>query len=191
MKKRLISLIVLVLLSLCVTPACAQVYVDQTPPDDWAQRDLLRLTVFRTGRSDCMLLEAGGEAMMIDGGSNKYREKLRDALAARNLHRLCRTVQICDTGISPGSGVGNHRYALNRESLGVPVIAVGVPTVVDMGTVVQDLGVSLPEDDSPEMIVTPRDIDSFVSDAAKLVGYALNFALHEGLTIGDIDLFVS
>ena len=114
-----------------------------------------------------------------------------DALAARILHRLCRTVQICDTGISPGSGVGNHRYALNRESLGVPVIAVGVPTVVDMGTVVQDLGGSLPEDDSPEMIVTPRDIDSFVSDAAKLVGYALNFALHEGLTIGDIDLFVS
>ena len=114
-----------------------------------------------------------------------------DALAARNLHRLCRTVQICDTGISPGSGVGNHRYALNRESLGVPVIAVGVPMVVDMGTVVQDLGGSLPEDDSPEMIVTPRDIDSFVSDAAKLVGYALNFALHEGLTIGDIDLFVS
>ena len=114
-----------------------------------------------------------------------------DALAARNLHRLCRTVQICDTGISPGSGVGNHRYALNRESLGVPVIAVGVPTVVDMGTVVQDLGGSLPEDDSPEMIVTPRDIDSFVSDAAKLVGCALNFALHEGLTIGDIDLFVS
>ena len=91
MKKRFFSLIVpvmLALLSLCVTPACAQVYVDQTPPEDWAQRDLLRLTVFRTGRSDCMLLEAGGECMMIDGGLQRYREQLRDALTAREITHL-------------------------------------------------------------------------------------------------------
>lgn len=117
-----------------------------------------------------------------------------DALASRSMNRLCRTIQICDTGISPGSGVGNHRYALNRESLGVPVIALGVPTVVDAATLAYDLtggNASGDAEADTEMIVTPRDIDSFVSDAAKLLGYAVNFALHDGLSIGDIDMFVS
>lgn len=117
-----------------------------------------------------------------------------DALASRSMHRLCRTVQICNTGISPGSGVGNHRCALDRDSLGVPVIAVGVPTVVDATTLVSDLSGNPAKELSQEaaaMIVTPRDIDSFVSDAAKLVGYGLNFAFHPHLEIGDIDLFVS
>lgn len=61
-----------------------------------------------------------------------------DALAARNSRRLNRTVQIADTGIHPGSGVGNHRNGLTKESLGVPVIAIGVPTVVDAATIVND-----------------------------------------------------
>ena len=61
-----------------------------------------------------------------------------DALAARNTRRLSRTIQISDTGINPGSGVGNHRNGLTRESLGVPVIAIGVPTVVDAATIVND-----------------------------------------------------
>ena len=61
-----------------------------------------------------------------------------DALAARSTRRLNRTIQITDTGISPGSGVGNHRNAINQETLGVPVLAVGVPTVVDAATIVND-----------------------------------------------------
>lgn len=61
-----------------------------------------------------------------------------DALAARSTKRLNRTIQITNTGINPGSGVGNHRNAINRETLGVPVIAVGVPTVVDAATIVND-----------------------------------------------------
>ena len=61
-----------------------------------------------------------------------------DALAARNTKRLNRTIQVTDTGINPGSGVGNHRHAINRETLGVPVIAIGVPTVVDAATIVND-----------------------------------------------------
>lgn len=61
-----------------------------------------------------------------------------DALAARNSRRLNRTVQIADTGIHPGSGVGNHRCGMTRESLGVPVIGIGVPTVVDAATIVND-----------------------------------------------------
>lgn len=61
-----------------------------------------------------------------------------DALAARTLHRLNRTIQITDTGIHPGSGVGNHRNALTQDSLGIPVIAIGIPTVVDAATIVRD-----------------------------------------------------
>lgn len=61
-----------------------------------------------------------------------------DALAARNSRRLNRTVQIADTGIHPGSGVGNHRIGMTKESLGVPVIGIGVPTVVDAATIVND-----------------------------------------------------
>lgn len=61
-----------------------------------------------------------------------------DALAARSTKRLSRTIQITDTGIAPGSGVGNHRHALNKESMGIPVIAIGIPTVVDAVTIVSD-----------------------------------------------------
>lgn len=61
-----------------------------------------------------------------------------DALAARSTKRLNKTIQITDTGINPGSGVGNHRHAINQESLGLPVIAIGIPTVVDAATIVTD-----------------------------------------------------
>lgn len=61
-----------------------------------------------------------------------------DALAARNTKRLNRTIQVTDTGINPGSGVGNHRHALNEKSIGVPVVAIGIPTVVDAATIVND-----------------------------------------------------
>ncbi len=68
-----------------------------------------------------------------------------DALAARSTKRLNRTIQISDAGINPGSGVGNHRQALTRETLGIPVIAIGVPTVVDAATIVNDTRESLVE----------------------------------------------
>lgn len=61
-----------------------------------------------------------------------------DALAARSIHRLGTTIQLTDTGIHPGSGVGNHRHSLTRESLGIPVVAIGVPTVVGAAAIVQD-----------------------------------------------------
>lgn len=121
-----------------------------------------------------------------------------DALASRSPERLCRTVQIADTGIVPGSGVGNARQALNRETLGVPVIAIGVPTVVDAATLTLDLASrsgAFPDPasfgDVGSMIVTPRDIDKSVRDIAKLIGYGLNLAFHDGLTIADIDMLLS
>ena len=120
-----------------------------------------------------------------------------DALASRSSSRLCRTVQLCDSGITPGSGVGNPRQALSRESLGVPVIAVGVPTVVDAATLCADMlteaGLELGGDTLPQprgMFVTTRDIDRCVGDMAKLIGYGINLALHEGIEIEDVDMFL-
>lgn len=123
-----------------------------------------------------------------------------DALASRKLSRVCRTVQITDTGVIPGSGVGNSRAAIDKASLGIPVIAVGVPTVVDAGTLTADLsqqaGVNfLSAEDynkfGGDMIVTPKDIDAKVNDISKLAGYAMNLALHNGITIDDINMFMS
>ena len=103
---------------------------------------------------------------------------------ADELGRLGRTVQLTDTGITPGSGVGNDRAGLSRDTLGIPVAAIGLPTVIDAGGFSDD-----PR--AEQMFVTPRDIDTVVRDAAKLIGYGINLALHDGLTIGDVDMFLS
>ncbi len=117
-----------------------------------------------------------------------------DALAARSLNRVCRTVQLSDTGIIPGSGVGNARKALNRESLGVPVIAVGVPTVVDALTLAEDLRphASAGETDSAarRMMVTPREIDQQISTLSRLLGYGIDLSLHEGINVEDITALI-
>lgn len=115
-----------------------------------------------------------------------------DALASRSVERLCRTVQLADTGIIPGSGVGNHRMALNRESLGVPVIAVGVPTVVEASTLVMDLlGREDGEVTGQGLFVTPREIDSRVDDLAKVIGWGISMALNPALTMEDLDLLLT
>lgn len=111
-----------------------------------------------------------------------------DALASRRTGRVCATVQLSDSGIVPGSGVGNHRAALNRETLGVPVFSVGIPTVVDAATLAADLleesGVT--EFDEKKLrsrkqplTVTPRDIDAQVRELSRVLGYGVNWALQE------------
>lgn len=119
-----------------------------------------------------------------------------DALASRSLDRLCRTVQLTDTGITPGSGVGNHRAALNRETLGLPVLAVGVPTVVDAATLCADVlaqaGTDIPDPDTLSgaasgVMVTPRDIDQSAADLAKVIGYGITLALQDGLSWDDLE----
>ncbi len=105
-----------------------------------------------------------------------------DALAAAQVSRLGCTVQLCDSGISPGSGVGNDRQALNRDTFGVPVIAIGIPTVVDA----RSLAIELTGDYESEpavtpngcvMMVTPREIDLVVRRAAQLIAMSVNYAL--------------
>lgn len=122
-----------------------------------------------------------------------------DALASRRTGRVCTTVQLSDTGIVPGSGVGNHRCALNQESLGLPVIAIGVPTVVDAATLAADLledagfhsdqPLNL-QHSSQNLMVTPREIDQQVKDLAKVIGYGINWALQD-LEIEEINALLT
>ena len=122
-----------------------------------------------------------------------------DALASRRVGRVCATVQLSDTGIIPGSGVGNHLAALNQETLGVPVVSIGIPTVVDAATLAVDLleeaGVEHVDGDRlrgnrQNMMVTPQDIDQQVRDLSKVVGYGINWALQD-LEIEEINALLS
>ncbi len=128
-----------------------------------------------------------------------------DSLAARDSGRIGCTVQITNTGIQPGSGVGNHRKPLTRETLGVDVIAVGVPTVIYAATLARDAFALLagPEGRQSEealssmerellgtelgnLIVTPRDIDAIVKNCATLIAGGINRALQPGLSDAEI-----
>ena len=113
-----------------------------------------------------------------------------DALAARSVDRLGSTVQLANCGICPGSGVNNKRAELSEKTLGVPVISIGVPMVVDAMTLVNDVtGEENPENLSSagrSMIVTPREIDLLIEKSAALVAESVNRALQYSLDPEDI-----
>lgn len=129
-----------------------------------------------------------------------------DSLAARSSDRIGSTIQLSDTGIQPGAGVGNHRRPLTRETLGVDVIAVGMPTVVYAATLARDAFACLADrqgtqydeeslsgmerdllhESIGEMIVTPREIDSIVQDAARIIAAGINRALQPELSEAEI-----
>ncbi len=106
-----------------------------------------------------------------------------DALAARRLSRLGCTVQISNTGITPGSGVDNARKEISLKTLNIPVVAVGIPTVVDAHTLISDLGGTVKKNfkESENMIVTPKGIDLMIDRAAELLSFSLNTFLQPQL----------
>ena len=145
-----------------------------------------------------------------------------DALCSRCISRINNTIQLTDTGITPGAGVGNRRMSINRGELGVPVIAIGVPTVVDAATIagdtidkiIENLKVNAKENlplykllstlaeedkytmikevltpDHGDFVVTPKEIDSQVAEIAEIIANGINIALHEGITLDDIDRY--
>ena len=123
-----------------------------------------------------------------------------DALAARRQERVCRTVQVSDTGIVPGSGVGNARMALDEEHLGIPVIAVGVPTVVEAATLCLDLldqagqegfDPALFRQEGAEWFVTPRNVDSEVETLSRVLGLGISTALHVDFSVEDVEKWIS
>lgn len=152
-----------------------------------------------SGMEPGVMAKTGMEAAeMIKGVVEQTRPDLLvvvDALAARSTKRLNRTIQITDTGIQPGSGVGNHRNALTGESMGIPVIAIGVPTVVDAATIVTDAFEKLLEgigeaerreclgecrsafSELHNMYVTSKDIDAVIRRVSYTVSEGINLAL--------------
>ncbi len=145
-----------------------------------------------------------------------------DALCSRHMERLNNSIQLTDTGIVPGAGIGNRRMAIDKETLGIPVIAIGVPTVVEAATIAGNtidkiiyhlklasnedsplykMLVILSEEDkyslikeviSPtcgDFIVTPKEVDSSVNIISKIISNGINIALHDGITLDDIDKY--
>ena len=119
-----------------------------------------------------------------------------DALASRRLARLAPTVQLCDTGIYPGAGVSNRRSELSAETLGVPVISIGVPTVVDAATLAYDLlgenadektAAALLAGDGKDMFITLKESDVITKQTARLLGFAINRAFHGELSVEEME----
>lgn len=116
-----------------------------------------------------------------------------DAYAARSISRISTTIQVSNTGLIPGGGVGNRRMAINEESLGVPTIAVGVPTVVDAGTIAAELSGNMgnQKSDNPSaLVVTPRDIDLVIDRTSKTIANGINLAVHPRLTAEEIESYI-
>lgn len=146
-------------------------------------RGFISTTLCRTGVLGTTGVESAAQIRALCALTRPELVIAVDALAGSELDDLCRSVQICTSGIAPGSGVGNDREALNRDTLGVPVVAVGVPTVIDASALSRADGLG-------GMFVTPRGIDSLVRCAARVIGYGIDLALHPGLTVSDIDMLV-
>lgn len=130
-----------------------------------------------------------------------------DALCAMNVKRMFNTVQITDSGINPGAGVGNRRDGLNNESLGVPVVAIGVPTVVDADSIIYDALfnffnknneisdgnkiINAILEDTKSLFVSPKDIDRLIKKSAKIIADGINLALHKNIDFSFIENFIS
>lgn len=115
-----------------------------------------------------------------------------DALAATSPKRICTTLQLTDTGINPGSGVGNNRKEISRNSLGIPVIAIGVPTVVDLLSIVYEMskkkeGIK----EGADFFVTPKEIDKLIENMAVIIANGINLSLHKNIDLDYIEAFIS
>lgn len=152
--------------------------------------DFKDVTVIQTGVMGQTGIEASEQVSAVCRKTAPDLVVAVDALACSDLNNLGCTVQLCNTGISPGSGVENARKELSEQTLGVSCIAVGVPTVVDMSTAAEQLCGQTPPDNCGGMMVTPRNIDRIANSSAKYIAYALNKAFLKNLTVSDIESLV-
>ncbi|MDR3021176.1 MAG: GPR endopeptidase [Clostridiales bacterium] len=120
-----------------------------------------------------------------------------DSLASATVARLATAFQVSDAGITPGSGVGNGRIALNQSNLGCPVYSIGVPLVVFASTIIQEVFDYSQIDDAKkkmngieDLIVTPKDIDMLLVSCANIISLAINLSVHTGLNIADVGKFL-
>ena len=142
-----------------------------------------------------------------------------DSLAARSTERLGKTIQLSDTGIYPGSGVGKNRPGINEQTMNIPVIAIGVPTVVGAGTIIRDAILKMKDgnifspteserfrnmgeegleqairnslqDELRSLIVSPKGVDQMIEDVSRIIGGGINVALHADITPDNLSLYL-
>lgn len=138
--------------------------------------DLRQVAVIAPGVLGQTGIEAGE---LIKAAADKIKPDaviVIDALAAKSPNRLFKTVQICNTGISPGSGVKNSRKEISEKTVGVPVIALGVPTVIDTDTLIEEITGAAPAQKSG-MFVTPKEVDMLTVRLSEILAEALNMLL--------------
>lgn len=143
--------------------------------EDFHALGLRRISVIGTGVTGKSGIESSDYIRYIAEGERADFIIAVDSLACSSRERLCRTVQITDTGISPGSGVGNRRKRLDKTVCGIPVIAVGVPTVMDFF-----------DEEGESLMVTPRNIDLHVKKLSELIGIGISMALNPSLSESEI-----
>ncbi|MFI3226433.1 MAG: GPR endopeptidase [Clostridia bacterium] len=113
-----------------------------------------------------------------------------DALAAKNPARLGTVIQISNTGLTPGSGIGNDRFAINQQNLGVKVVAIGVPTVITGKTLAYSISKTADFSLYENIIVTPKEIDNIIKKTSKIISLSINQTLNHSLSEQDIEIFL-
>lgn len=137
--------------------------------------NLRKIFVIETGVTGKTGMESAEQIKCIAENADVDFIIVIDSLACSDTARLCRTIQITDSGISPGAGVGNSRKELSVATTGKKVIAIGVPTVIDY------------EAETENLMVTPRNIDIIVEEFAEIIGYGISFALNPYLSKEEIN----
>ncbi len=143
---------------------------------------LTELSVIETGVLGQTGIEAGEQVKAVCQAIKPDLVIAVDALACWELDHLGRTIQICDTGISPGSGVANDRRELSRATLGVTCIAVGVPMVIDLATAAEKIFGAKPPEGSARMTVTPGSADKLAAASAEYIAMGINLAYQQDMT---------
>ena len=161
-------------------PLCAEQifvtrHIEDVLTDDSLMPELRPVSAISTGVLGQTGLEAAEYIKAIVDSIKPVAVVVIDALASKGIAHLGKTIQLSDTGISPGSGVGNYRKKIDSKYLGIPVIAIGVPTVVDGKSINETL------EETENMIVTPSDIDTIIHRASKLLALSINCALHQNV----------
>ncbi len=143
--------------------------------DSFEELNLREIFVIETGVTGKTGIESAEQIKCIAEKTGVDFIIVIDSLACSDTNRLCRTIQITDSGISPGAGVGNSRKELNEATTGKKVIAIGVPTVIDY------------EAETENLMVTPRNIDILVDEFAETIGYGISHALNPYLSREEIN----
>ena len=152
-------------------------HLKETQPEDFAA--FCSLALCRPGVLGTTGMESALQVKTLCKALRPDLVVVIDALAGAEAEHLCRTLQVTDAGIAPGSGVGNNRLEFSKASLGLPVVSIGMPTVVDAGV--------FGGETVSGMFVTPRNIDSLVRAAGRVIGYGVNLALDRGISFEDVD----